>query len=166
MIFCPQGVLGDGGGVAQLCPNADSVAKYFTEVIIDGNLVIPPQKPPKTHIVKTTTLITLKDVEVIEVTLPDGTTGKKILVAGIITLGIQYVADVPSQKVHFVHYEIPFEALVLDDCGDLLPSDDTIFTNGFVPHVCVEKLRLVQIDNRTINKTIVLQVWIEEIPAP
>ncbi|MFA4885547.1 MAG: DUF3794 domain-containing protein [Desulfotomaculaceae bacterium] len=161
MIFCPNGVLGDG--VVQFCPNTDSPAVFFTETIIDGNLIIPAQKPPKQHIVKSSTSVALKDVEVIEVTLPDGTTGNKILVAGIITLGIQYAADVPSQKVHFVHYEIPFEVLVLADCGGLIDPANPIFPDNFVPHVCVEKLRLTQIDNRTISKEIVLLVWIEQV---
>jgi len=162
MIFCPTGIL--GAGVVQFCPNADSAAVYFTELIVDGNLTIPEQKPPKSHIVKATTSIELKDVEVIPVTLPGSTTpdGYKILVAGIITLGIQYVSNAPDQKVHFVHYELPFEALVLGDCGDLIPPDDDILPDNFVPHVCVEKLRLTQIDSRTISKEIVLMVWVEQ----
>lgn len=169
MIFCPTnntGTSGNGpldGGVVELCPSTQKMAKYYSEIIINGNLIIPPQKPPKEHIVKVTHQIILKDVEVLTVTLPNGiVAGKKIIVAGIISLSIQYVADVPDQKVHHVHYDLPFTGIILDDCGTLIPTNDTIFPNNFVVHICVEKVRLAQIDNRTLSKEIVLMLWVEE----
>ena len=169
MIFCPTsntGTSGNGsldGGVVELCPSTQKVAKYYSEIIINGNLVIPPQKPAKEHIVKVTHQIIFKDVEVLTVTLPDGTVaGKKIIVAGIISLSIQYVADVPDQKVHHVRYDLPFTGIILNDCGTLISTNDTIFPNDFIVHICVEKVRLTQIDNRTLNKDIILMLWVEE----
>lgn len=186
MLFCPGDNYADalvGDGVVELCPKdvydpylvcdpyiCDPYSttpspyfcpvRYFTEIIINGNLVIPPQKPPKSHIVKATHLIKIKDVEVIEVILPGSTTpaGYKILVSGIFTLGLQYVADVPDQKVHFVHYDLPFNAILLDDCGGLIP----VKPENFVIHVCVENMRFRQIDNRTINKEILLMIWAQQ----
>jgi|GEM_PF-1454250 len=169
MIFCPSsntGTSGTGsidGGVVELCPSPLHVAKYYKEIILNGNLVIPPQKPPKEHIVKVTHQIILKDVEVLTVTLPDGTVaGNKIIVAGIVSLSVQYVADVPDQKVHHVHYDLPFTGIILADCGELIPTADPIFPNNFVVHICVEKVRLTQIDNRTLSKEIVLMLWVEQ----
>lgn len=166
-IICPGSVISgglSGNTVAELCPTPQRVAALFTELILNGNLVIPPQKPPKKHIVKVTHQITVQDVEVITVNIPPvppatvGTTGYKILVAGNVRLVIQYVADVPDQKVHSVHYDIPFEAIVVGDCGDLLDAPPA----NFVVHVCVEKIRVAQIDPRTLSKQIVLMVWVEE----
>lgn len=190
MLFCPEDTFsdalngnGNGGGVVELCP-ADVYdpylvcpnpylpagcdpynpyfcpVAYFTEIIINGNLIIPPQKPPKAHIVKATHSIKLKDVEVITVTLPNATSpsGYKILVSGIFTLGLQYVADVPDQKVHFVHYDLPFNAILLDDCGGLIP----VKPDNFVIHVCVENIKFRQIDNRTISKEILLMIWAQQ----
>ncbi|WP_418792493.1 DUF3794 domain-containing protein [Phosphitispora sp. TUW77] len=164
MIICPNGLPNGGinGGVVEYCPTDTSVAAFFTEIIVNGNLVIPPHKPPKERIVKVTHDVRLNDVEVITVTLPDGTIpGNKIVVSGVITLNIQYAADVPTQKVHFVHYDLPFNALILTDCGEPIPLAD--FPDDFVVHVCVEKLRLTQIDSRTLSKEIVLMIWVEEI---
>lgn len=168
MIFCPTsntGTTGTGsldGGVVELCPSPLHVANYYKEIILNGNLVIPPQKPPKEHIVKVTQQIILKDVQVLTVTLPDDTVaGNKIIVAGIVSLSIQYVADVPDQKVHHVHYDLPFTGIIMGDCGELIPSDDVIFPDNFVVHICVEKVRLTQINSRMLSKEIVLMLWVE-----
>lgn len=159
MLFCPHGNLQDG--VVELCPTTNSPALYFTEIVVDGNLTIPPQKPPKDRIVNVSHKIELKDVQVIEVTLPGATApaGSKIFVAGTITLGIQYIAVGPEQKVHYVHYELPFEALILNDCEGLI----TDLPENYVIHVCVEKIRVSQVDPRTLNKEIVLMIWVEEV---
>lgn len=159
MILCP--IDGQYQGVVELCPNATSAAKYFTEIVVNGNLVIPEQKPPKQHIVKATRLVDLRCVDVVDVNQPPYV-GRKIFVAGVITLGIQYVADTPDQKVHFVHFDVPFSAIIQGDCGALIPIDDTIFPDNFVVHVCVEKMRFTQVDSRTISKELVLMVWVEE----
>lgn len=162
MILCPTDGL--NRGVVELCPNSTARAKYFTEVIINGNLHIPEQKPPKQHIVKTARLVEITCMDVIDVIPPGSTTpiGRKIFVAGMVTLGIQYVADTPDQKVHFVHFDVPFSAIIQGDCGALIPVADTIFPDDFVVHVCVEKMRFTQVDNRTISKELVLLVWVEE----
>lgn len=165
MIFCPSGTSNTtlNNGVIETCPTATHVARYYTQLVLNGNLVIPPQKPPKTHIIKSTYDIKIRDVEVLTVTLPNGVVaGNKIVVSGTITLYIQYIADVPEQKVHVVHYDLPFNALVMDDCGKPINPADPIFPDNFVVHVCVEKTHFTQIDNRTISKQIVLMVWVEE----
>lgn len=164
MIICPQPNFGEGlvsDGISEFCPNNNAAALYFTEIVLNGNLIIPPQKPPKTHIVKVTHLVKITDVEVLNIVPPSpATSGYKIVVSGVITLGIQYIADTPDQKVHFVHYDLPFNAIIVKDCGALIPSEPT----DIVAHVCVEKIRLTQIDPRTISKEIVLMVWIEQQP--
>lgn len=171
MIFCPSGNT-CAGLVDELCPSPAHPARYFTQIILDGNLVIPSCKPPKSHILDVTHQVMIRDVETIHVVLPSPlppTDGYKIVVSGTITLYIQYVADVPDQKVHTVHYELPFNAIIMSDCAlntsfFLIPPGDPILPDNFITHVCVEKIRVTQIDSRTLSKEIVLMVWVEQKP--
>jgi len=168
VLYCPNSPAVNGpytDGVPELCPTAARPALFFTELILDGNLAIPPQKPPKVHIIKDTHEVKLTDVELLPVFLPGNTTttpnGYKIVVSGIFSLLLEYIAEGPEQKVHVVHFNLPFNALILNDCGGLIPPDK--LPDDFVVHVCVEKIRYTQINNRTIQKEIVLMVWVEEL---
>lgn len=152
-------------GVVELCPAApDRVAKYFKEIFVSEIFTIPSQKPSKEQIVNVDRKIELLDVQTVEVDLPDpGVDGNKIFVAGNIYLGVQYSALREDQKVHFVRFQLPFQAIILDDCGNLIDPTDSIFTNGYVVHVCVEKMIPRQIDERTISFELLLLIWVEEI---
>lgn len=115
--------------IVELCPRyPDRTAKYFTEIFVSDTFTIPPQKPDKEQIIKVSRSITLEDVQTVAVDLPsgEGVDGNKIFVAGNIYLGVQYVADRPQQTVHFVRFQMPFQAIILADCGRLIPVDDTI----------------------------------------
>lgn len=152
--------------VVELCPSApDRRAKYFTEIFVSGTFTIPPLKPDKDRVINIQHSIELVDVETIDVILPGQTTpaGKKVFVGGNIYLDIQYVSTRVTQTVHFVRFQLPFQAILLDDCGNLLPNDDTIFPDDYVVHVCVEKINEHQLDERTIFFEALLLVWIEEI---
>jgi len=155
--------------VAELCPASERPAAYFTEIFVSDVFKIPPQKPDKERIVNVQRSITLDDVQTITVELPDGSEGCKIFAAGNIYLGVQYSADREDQTVHFVRFQLPFQALIHQPCpevpglGGLIPCDAEIFEEGYVVHVCVEKLNTKQIDNRTILVEVLLLVWVEQI---
>ena len=150
--------------VVELCPSApDRVAKYFTELFVSGTFKIPPQKPDKEEVVNIQHNIDLVDVQTINVTLPDGTTGRKVFVGGNIYLDVQYVSTRATQTVHFVRFQLPFQTILLDDCGNVIPNDDTIFPDNYVVHVCLEKLNEKQLDERTLFFEALLLVWLEEI---
>jgi len=92
--------------------------------------------------------------------------GNKIFVTGNVYLGVQYSADRPAQTVHYARFQLPFEAIIVGDCGDLIPPTDTIFgPNSYVVHVCVEKMEVVQIDKRTFSCRLLLLIWVEEVVA-
>ncbi len=156
--------------IVELCPQApDRVAKYFTEIFVADTVKIPEQKPDKEQIINVGRNITLKDVQTIAVNLPDtpDVDGNKIFVAGSIDVGMQYSADRPEQTVHFAGFQLPFQTIILADCGELIPTDDTIFgPNSYVVHVCVEKIEYQQIDKRTIFFKLLLLIWVEEVVAP
>lgn len=150
--------------IVQLCPSApDRVAKYFNEIFLSDTLTIPTQKPNMSDIISVNPEITIQICETINVTLPDGTTGKKIFVVGNIFLKIQYVSTNANQSVHFVSYNIPFQTFIIDPCEDLIPTTDTIFPDNYVVHVCVEKLTKKVLDERTAFVDLLLLVWVEEI---
>lgn len=159
----------DTSSIVELCPKApDRTAKYFTEIFVSDIVRIPEQKPDKEQIVNLSRTITLEDVQTIQVDLPDpGVDGNKVFVAGNIYIGVQYVALRPEQTVHFARFQLPFQGIILADCGALIPPTDTIFgPNSYVVHVCVEKMVEKQIDERTILFEVLLLLWVEEVPAP
>ena len=150
--------------IVQLCPSApDRVAKYFNEIFVSDTVIIPVQKPNISDIISVNPEITIEICETINVTLPNGTTGKKIFVVGNIFLKVQYVSTNANQSVHFVSYKIPFQTFILDPCEDLIPATDTIFPDNYVVHVCIEKLTKKVLDVRTAYFELLMLVWIEEI---
>lgn len=160
--------------VTQLCPGPDKPAKYFKEIFVSDTVKIPEQKPDKDQIVNVEKTIEFVDVQTVEITLPlePGQTepgvGNKIFVAGNIYLDVQYVSTRETQTVHFARFQLPFQTIILSDCGNLINPDDTIFgpDNSYVVHVCVEKINEEQLDERTINFEVLLLVWVEEVEAP
>ncbi|WP_418789908.1 SPOCS domain-containing protein [Phosphitispora sp. TUW77] len=148
--------------IEECCPvNAEDVA-YYTEVIIDGELHIPEQKPPKEKIINVTHKILINKVKSIPVQLDNGcVTGCKILVCGIVRLGIEYSADVPEQNVHYVHFDIPFQGLIVgDSCHKPIPLKDCNLSK-FNFHACMEHVQVHQAGPRTMEKVIVLLLWLE-----
>lgn len=158
--------------VVELCPAfPDKVAKYFKEIFVSGCFTIPPQKPSQESIVNVDRKVELVDVQTVTVEFPAGTVlipsqdnpGNKIFVAGNIYLGVQYSALAEDQKVHFVRFQLPFETIILDDCGLLIDPADPIFPNNYVAHVCVEKVLETQVDERNICFELLLLVWVSQI---
>ncbi len=154
--------------VVELCPAPDREAKYFTQIFVSDTFTIPEQKPDKEQIINVSRTITLEDVQTVEVDLPDpGVDGNKIFATGNVYLGMQYTADRPTQTVHFAQFQLPYQAIIVGDCGGLIDPGDTIFgPNSYVVHVCVEQIEYQQIDKRKIFFKLLLLVWVEEVVAP
>ncbi|WBW96633.1 SPOCS domain-containing protein [Oceanirhabdus sp. W0125-5] len=153
--------------IVQLCPSApDRVAKYFTEIFISQTVKIPYQKPNMEDIIKIIPEITIDVCDTIEVELPNGEKGNKIFVVGNVYLKVQYVSTNLNQSVHFVRYQIPFQAIILQPCGDLIDPTDSIFPDNYVVHVCIEKITKKIIDNRTAHFEMLMLVWVEEVDTP
>lgn len=165
-----MGCLNDTPNLAdQLCPNPDSVLNRFTEVIICDNLEIPPQKPDKELITNVIKNIIVNDVEVIEVDLGDGVIRKKVVVTGIIKLGIEYSADMPEQQVHFAQFELPFQGVIgYRPCDNINRglNDDSFKIDDYKIHVCLEHEQYHQLSPRDIQAVVVLLIWLEPIVGP
>ncbi len=112
-----------------------------TEVIVDGEVVIPPQKPEKERILEFRVSVEVTDWQVINTPL-----GHKVIVSGVVHIGIEYVANVPDQAVHFAHFDIPWHTFFL--CAAELTNVTA----------CIEYADFQQIDPRHIAKLVVLYV--------
>lgn len=149
--YCADANVGD-----EVCPKPGDVVSYHTQIVLNGVVEIPLNKPPKEKIFNTTHEIDITKFTEIIVKKPPG---KKVLVVGKVMIGIEYIAKVLDQKVHFAHWELPFQALIKNDDGSLLDLDFNI--NDYVVHACVEHEQYDQIDERTIAKELVLLIWLQ-----
>ncbi len=147
-------------GVVEICPAPGREAFAFTQIFVSDIFEIPVQKPDAEQLVTITHNIDLKDVELIQFTDPDGNAWEKVFVAGNVYKLVQYTADVPEQTVHFVKFQLPFQTILVDDCGNPFPQG-TIPEN-YVVHVCVEKQIVTLIDERHVLVEVLLMVWLED----
>jgi len=148
--------------MSEHCPIHHHEVAHYTQVLMNGEIKIPALKPNLEKIIHVTRKIYLKRVVVIPVKLDNGClAGYKVLIRGMIRLGIEYSADVPEQTVHFAHFEIPFDALIGGDaCHPILPVEDCDLKN-FTLCSYTEHIDVIKIDERTIEETIVLLSWLK-----
>ncbi|HAU32371.1 MAG TPA: hypothetical protein DCW46_09020 [Desulfotomaculum sp.] len=127
----------------------DNLPECFTQVLVDGNLEIPEQKPDIENVIDFNVTPQVLDIDIFNTI--DGT---KVTISGFVEIGVTYVAASTQQPEHFAHFMVPFNALIL--CPDL-PLDAEV-----VPVILIEHKQWHIIDPRTIKKDIVLFVGIRE----
>lgn len=149
--FCSSGTM-----TSELCPKPGDVISFHTQIMLNGVLEIPFYKPPAEDVLNAIHEINVTKFTTITVKKPPG---MKVLVVGTFMFGVEYIAKVEDQKVHFAHWELPFQALIKNNDGSLLPLDFDI--KNYIVHVCVEHLEFSEIDERTISKEIVLLIWLQ-----
>lgn len=152
----------------ELCPT--TTPSYFAETTICEHLVIPPQKPPKELITNVIKKFVVSDIEVLKVDLGDRDPAKesirvKVVVTGTVSLGIEYSALMDEQEVHYVHFDIPFQAIIgTRPCNPVnrgLIDDPTFDIDKFKLHVCLEHEQYHQLSPRDIKAVMVLLFWLE-----
>ena len=134
---------------------------FFTEIIINHDLVIPNIKPPAERLLDT--LIDFDITKAIAFDTPlespeiTGVILRKALVIGVAKIIVKYVADRPNQQIHAAHFDVPFNALIEMPDG---PTQDT----KICVEPVVEKKVFCLIDGRRITKSIVvrLDIYTEE----
>lgn len=127
----------------------------YTEIALDHELVIPPQKPPAECLLDVVVDFDITKAVVIDTPLrtPENPTLElqKVLVVGTAKIIIKYVADVPDQQVHGAHFDVPFCTIIEWPGG---PPQGT--------EICiepvVEKSRVCLTDGRRIFKIIVVRL--------
>ncbi|WBW96630.1 SPOCS domain-containing protein [Oceanirhabdus sp. W0125-5] len=140
----------------ELCPKRGEEINYYTQVSQSGILTIPDPKPNIEEIFNVIHEIDINELSEILVKSP---AGKKVLVGGIITLGIEYISETLTQKVHFAHWDVPFKDLVMNPDGTLLGLDFDL--NDFVVHICVEDLVVMKEDSRNVRYEMTLLIWLQ-----
>ncbi len=166
ILFCTNTKkLGD-----ECCPNHHGKVAHYTQILLDGCCTIPEAKPDMEKITSITHDIDFKKAITVESQEVECGSqvheGKKVLVAGIFTLGIAYISTSDDQKVHYFESKLPFLAIILwhRDCrGQLFPAEFSLAK--YQVHVCIEDKEVCQVDQRTIETEIVLMVWLEPKPC-
>ncbi|WP_366924169.1 DUF3794 domain-containing protein [Metallumcola ferriviriculae] len=148
--------------IKEICPKDHNDIAYYTQTIVNRELSIPEHKPPKEKILSKNYQICITKTKPIYIKLGCGkVTGCKLLVAGSISVGVEYSAAVPEQNVHYVHYDLPFHGLIMDeDCGRPIPKQDCDL-NKFDLFVCTEHFQLDQINPRQLRLVVVLMLWLK-----
>lgn len=126
----------------------------FKQLSIQETLSIPTAKPDVEQIVSVVAEINIKNTSVINT--PTGTstegqklTGKKLIVEGVISQKVEYVADEPTQSVHAAHFSVPFSTfIVLPETFELGTMVEVI---GYIEDIFVQLL-----DKRTIFKNVTI----------
>lgn len=84
-------------------------------------------------------------------------TGYKLIVEGLLCVGVSYVSLTPEQSVHTFHGQVPFSVFLV------LPANTDI-TNDYIIDSCVENICVKKICERTID--IASCVIIKATPIP
>lgn len=135
-----------------------TLTQFFTEIVLDHNLVIPDHKPPAECLLDNVINFDITKAVVFETPLfaPEVGGGdeellKKVLVVGVAHIIVKYAADCPDQQVHGAHFDVPFNALI--------ETPDPALTQG--TNICVEpvieKSLFCLVDDRKISKIIVVR---------
>lgn len=128
---------------------------FFTEIVIDHNLVIPDHKPPAECLLDSVINFDITKAVVFDTPLESpeitGVLLRKALVVGVAHIIVKYVADCPDQQVHGAHFDVPFNALIE------MPDGPTQGTNICIEPV-VEKSVFCLVDGRQISKLIVVRL--------
>lgn len=127
-------------GITNYLPENSTV---FKQLSVEKKFCIPEAKPDIEQIIKAISELKIKSTKVIKT--PRGTsmegqlfTGLKMVVEGVITQKIQYVADEPVQSVHAAHTDILFSSFIVLPVNFVLGTPITI--NGYIEDIFVQKM--------------------------
>lgn len=125
----------------------DNLPDCFTQILVDGYLTIPPQKPDAEYIISFDLTWTVNDVKTFNTI-----NGTKIIVAGFLDIGVTYSATDTEQTEHYASFSLPFAGMML--CPEISLND------CLCPVILVEHEQHHLINPRTIKKDIVLFIGV------
>lgn len=154
---CPEPVDNEFIAFSGLCNTGGfnlSIANNWTELTINGSVLVPEVKPcieqveginAKIEIIRSKVIAT---PDSLNITNFEGrkVTGTKLIVEGLICLSISYVSKKIDQSLHSFHGKIPFSAYIV------LPTG-TALTAPFHVSACIEDIIVKQVCDRKINLT-------------
>lgn len=160
--ICPEPVDNDFIDFSGLCKTDDfklDNANNWTELTINGSVLVPEQKPSidqvevlntKIEVIRKKVIETPKSVNTNNAPTPNFegriVTGRKLIVEGLICVSVSYVSKKIDQSLHGFHGKIPFSAYIV------LPSS-TGLTDDFHVSSCIEDIIVKQVCDRKVNLT-------------
>lgn len=130
--------------------------RNFKQINVEDEVAMPIQKPDIEQIVKVDSNAVIKNTKVIKT--PIGTsleglrlTGHKLLIEGLITHKIQYVANIAEQSTHTSHFTTPFIAFIV--LSESFCTTSQLTASAFIEDVYVNTIDLRCI---YINTTLLL----------
>ncbi|NFO11628.1 DUF3794 domain-containing protein [Clostridium botulinum] len=134
---------------------------YWTDICTVGTVVVPEEKPSIEEIDKiSATVEILKKKTIITPKGPNGSvinnegknsTGKKLVVEGLICLSISYVSLTKEQRVHSFHGQIPFSTFIV------LPASACV-DYDYLINYCLEEIKVKKVCDRTVDLSIDLLI--------
>ncbi|MDK2802374.1 MAG: DUF11 domain-containing protein [Oscillospiraceae bacterium] len=128
----------------------------FKQFNLENYLSIPEQKPDMEQINEITGLIEISNYYTIDTPIglsEEGQTltGNKLIIHGILTLTLNYTADIPEQSVHSSQYCVPFSSFIV------IPKEFSINCSAGIKGL-VEDIYFNQTTNRCFftNATVIL----------
>lgn len=135
----------------------------WTQMVISENLYVPRVKPEIEQLVSLFSKVDIISQRVVETPSSgaenrEGTrlTGRKLVIEGILRQKIVYTADVPSQSLHSVHFDIPFSAFVVIDAA-------TVGSARFKVEPYIEDIFTCAVNKRQIFKNTTLFIKVSPI---
>ena len=129
--------------------------EIYKEFIINNNLKIPDVKPSMEKFLNQKIEFNITKLNLIDTKLVTDDNPplpiRKVIVGGTVTITVKYVANVPDQSVHGAHFQEKFSTLVE------WPGGPNIGTE-LCAEVITEYMNFYMVDERTISKTIVVQI--------
>lgn len=152
-------------------PTLAATDTTWTQLFIPEILCIPPQKPDVEQILSVNAqleIISQRVIKTPKASEPNPTdptkeilfenaeglfsTGRKLVIEGLLRQKIVYTANVKEQSVHAAHFDVPFSAFII------LPDPSVIETLGakYKIEACIEDIYICRVTLRQIFKNITL----------
>lgn len=153
---CAEPVDNDFITFSGLCDSKNfdlSTYNNWTELTINGSVVVPEVKPSIEQVEGINAKIEIIRSKVIKTPVSDGenyegkkVTGFKLIIEGLICISVSYVSKKIDQSLHSFHGKIPFSAFIV------LPPDTKI-KDSFHVSACIEDIIVKQVCDRKVNLT-------------
>lgn len=144
--------------------NKFTLTKFWTEIIVNGTVTVPKEKlsieeidsiNAKVEILRKKVIITPVgrddngNTKTIKNYEGKNSTGRKLIVEGLICLSISYVTLTKDQSVNRFHGKIPFSAFIVLEKDSCLDIDYLVLS-------CLEEICVKKVCNRSVDLSVAL----------
>lgn len=118
---------------------------YWKEFDVIGTIAVPMEKPSIEEVDSINSNVQIISKRLI--TTPDSTqtnyegkksTGKKLVIEGLLCMSVSYVSLTPEQSVHSFHGQIPFSVFIVMPAD--IDKDYDYYINSCIEDICVKRI--------------------------